>query len=210
MTGVAPPPTSRRPPGTGGRIRLHRRTVGWTALTLAVVVALGLTTGFLIGLAGNRRGVGPLPTAAPSNAASTATGAAGPTVRADTDVERGRRDDLGYLLSARREPGGLHVRFDRVQLLEGAEAARYAAANGQDLPPSGMVIVNENRRTRTVVLHPEVRVFGGAQLAGSTEPERIPLQTLLRALPRDGRRVPLALRYDPLGYVVEIHEQELP
>ena len=66
--------------------------------------------------------------------------------------------------------------FDRVQLLRGDAAEKYAREHGGDSEAarSGL-IVNENPRTRDLVLAPDVKVLGGVQLAASSDPEPVPL-----------------------------------
>ena len=190
------------------------RAVILTALLLTAVALVGLGTGFLLNVAEDggpdgtraRRTGSPSPT--PSATPPPGTQAR-PTVRAASQVERGRTKDLGYLLGARTgEDGLIHVAFDRVQLLKGDAAADYAREHGRDEEDarSGLV-VNENPRTRDMVLAPDVRVLGGVQLAASSDLEPVPLQTLLDSLNADGATLPLELRYDKLGYVVEVREK---
>ena len=130
-------------------------------------------------------------------------------MRADSDVERGRTEDIGYLLGARvGDEGLLHVVFDRVQLLRGDAAAEHARRTGGD-PEEARdgLVVNENPRTRDMVLAPDVRVLGGVELAASSDLEPVPVQTLLDAIDREGGSLPLELQYDDLGYVVEVRER---
>jgi hypothetical protein len=100
------------------------------------------------------------------------------------------------------------VSFDRVQLLRGDAAEKYAKEHGGDSEAarSGL-IVNENPRTRDLVLAPDVKILGGVQLAASSDPEQVPLKTLLDALDSKGSSIPLELRYDKLGYVVRVTEK---
>ena len=107
------------------------------------------------------------------------------------------------------DPDGLtHVSFDRVQLLRGDAAEDYAKEHGGDSEAarSGL-IVNENPRTRDLVLAPDVKILGGVQLAASSDPEPVPLKTLLDALDSKGSTIPLELGYDKLGYVVQVTEK---
>ena len=184
------------------------------AMLLFIAVALvGLGTGYLLSLTGGR----PDSTNAGSTTSSRASGSSSaatptpprPTVASGSQIERGMTQDIGYFLGARRTANGLtHVAFDRVQLLRGDAAEKYAQAHGGDTSTarSGL-IVNENPRTRDLVLAPDVKVLGGVQLAASSDPEPVPVQTLLDALDSKGSTIPLELRYDKLGYVIQVTEK---
>jgi hypothetical protein len=196
--------------GAGPRLDEGRRSLLLASLVLVGVALVGLAVGFLL----SRGGGGAADTTAgtPSTARTTASAPTSPgvrpTVRAASQIERGRTTDIGYLLGARTRTDGLHVTFDRVQLLTGAQAQKYAKDHGID--PQTMrhgVIVNENPRTRDLVLAPDVAVYGGVQLAASTDLERMPLQKLLDALATQGGSIPLVLTYDRLGYVVKVAER---
>jgi len=190
------------------------RAVVLAVLLLAAVALVGLGAGFLLSVAedGGSDGtrVRRTGSASPSPGVTAPPGTqARPTVRAASEVERGRAKDLGYLLGARTgEDGLIHVAFDRIQLLRGDAAAAYARERGLDEEEarSGLV-VNENPRTRDMVLAPDVKVLGGVQLAASSDLEAVPLQTLLDSLDSDGASLPLELRYDELSYVVEVREK---
>lgn len=183
------------------------------ALLFTAVALVGLGAGYLLSVAQGRpegtparRTTSSEPTVSASSPTATP---ARPTVRSGSEIERGRTQDLGYLLGARRAATGLtHVAFDRVQLLRGDAAAKYAREHGMDAEAarSGLV-VNENPRSRDLVLAPDVKVFGGVKLAASSDPEPVPLQTLLDALDEQGSSLPLELRFDKLGYVVRVTEK---
>lgn len=209
------------PPGLRGD-----RTVVMVALVLTAVALVGVGTGFLVGLAGtgSRGGsTSPQPAgppsrggtegpAAPSPSGSRTDQPSGrPTTRADSDVERGRTSDLGYFLGADQRPDGLHVTFDRALLFFGDEARRVAKDRGlTSQVRHGALLVNQNPLTRDMVLAPDVRILGGRLLAGSQEPEPVPTEKLLSTVATRGEDVLLDLRYDRLGYVVEVRERELP
>ncbi len=191
----------------------QRHNVLLATLLFAAVALVGLGTGYLLSVAEGRPDgtharstTSSVPsTTAPSPAATPAR----PTVPSGSEIERGRTQDIGYLLGASRTPDGLtHVAFDRVQLLRGEAAARYAREQGMDVESarSGLV-VNENPRSRDLVLAPDVKVFGGVTLAASSDPEPVPLQTLLDALDEEGSSMALELRYDKRGYVVAVTEK---
>lgn len=174
---------------------------------------VGLGTGFLLSLTesgADSTNAGRTTSPGPSGSATSATPTPRrPTVASGSQIERGRTQDLGYFLGARRTANGLtHVAFDRVQLLRGNAAEKYAKAHGGNTQTarSGL-IVNENPRTRDLVLAPDVKVFGGVQLAASSDPERVPVQTLLDALDSKGSTIQLELRFDKLGYVVQVTEK---
>lgn len=160
------------------------RTYVLVGLVLGGVALVGVSTGVLVGLAGSDQ---PEPArrttsqalVAPSEAAPSPTASARrPTTPADSDIEPGRRSDVGYFLAASTQDDGVHVTFDRVQLV----------ATG---------VVNQNARTRELVLAPDVVVPGG-------------LEPLLDALPTEGSVRLLELAYDSLGYVTEIHAKSVP
>jgi hypothetical protein len=191
----------------------QRRNVLLGVLLFTAVALVGLGTGFLLSLTeGGSDGTQARRTTSsdPSPSASSATATPPrPTVRSGSEIERGLTKDIGYFLGASRDPDGLtHVAFDRVQLLKGDAAENYARKH--DLDPESArtgLIVNENPRSRDLVLAPDVNVLGGVRLAASSDPEPVPLQRLLDALDDEGDPLPLELRYDKLGYVVEITEK---
>jgi hypothetical protein len=198
------------PPGSGVS---QRRSLLLAALLLVAAALVGLLIGFLLSRADNgidgtasRR----TPSSDPSTSASSATVTPPrPTGPSGSEIEKGLTKDIGYFMGASRDPDGLtHVSFDRVQLLRGDAAEDYAEEHGGDSETarSGL-IVNENPRTRDLVLAPDVKVLGGVQLAASSDPEPVPLTTLLDALDSKGSAIPLELRYDKLGYVVQVTEK---
>jgi hypothetical protein len=162
--------------------RDSRRTYALIALMFGGVALVGVSTGVLTSLAGS----GPPPPVRRTASQAVVTPSPDPTPSAsdtppsrpaDSDVEPGRRTDIGYFLSARKEDDGVHTTFDRVQL----------RASG---------VVNENPRTRELVLAQDVAVAGG-------------LDRLLQELPDEGRTRLLELSYDALGYVIEIREKSV-
>ncbi len=198
------------PPGSGVS---QGRNLILAALLLVAAALVGLLIGFLL----SRADSGIDGTAAPrttSSGSSVSSPSASvtpprPTKASGSEIEKGLTKDLGYFLGASRDPNGLtHVTFDRVQLLRGDAAEKYAEEHGgdSDAARSGL-IVNENPRTRDLVLAPDVKILGGVQLAASSDPEAVPLQTLLDALDSKGSTIPLELRYDKLGYVVQVTEK---
>jgi hypothetical protein len=198
-------------PTGAGVSRRHNALLA--VLLFAAVALVGLGAGYLLSVAEGRPDsttARATTSSAPSTTASSPAAApARPTVPSGSEIERGRTQDLGYLLGARRAPNGLtHVAFDRVQLLRGEAAASYAREHGMDAESarSGLV-VNENPRSRDLVLAPDVQVFGGVTLAASSDPEAVPLQTLLDALDEEGSSLTLELRYDKRGYVVRVTEK---
>ena len=198
------------PPGSGVS---QRRNLLLAALLLVAAALVGLLIGFLLSRADSGiDGAAPPPTTSSDPSASTSSATVTPprpTGPSGSEIEKGLTKDLGYFLGASRDPDGLtHVSFDRVQLLRGDAAENYAQKHGGDSEAarSGLV-VNENPRTRDLVLAPDVKILGGVQLAASSDPEPVPLQTLLDALDSKGGAIPLELRYDKLGYVVQVTEK---
>lgn len=208
-----------------------RRPLVLATALFAGAILLGLGTGAMVGMRQRDRATdsaavptrpttssgadagGSKPT--PSTPTAESSSPSGPTARADTDLEPGTRSDVGYLIGSRSRTDGTHVNFDRVQVITGkstgkshGKSAQKGAKKGVQRPSTGGdVIINQNSRIRDLVLSPEVQVYGQVQLAGTTETQRIPVSTLLAALPVKGRTVPLDLRYDALGYVIEIRER---
>lgn len=197
------------PPGSGVS---QRRNLILAALLLVAAALVGLLIGYLLSLtdSGIDSTAAPRTTSSdPSVSASATVTPPRPTKPSGSEIEKGLTKDLGYFLGASRDPDGLtHVAFDRVQLLRGDAAEKYAEEHGGDSEAarSGL-IVNENPRTRDLVLAPDVKILGGVQLAASSDPEPVPLQTLLDALDSKGSTIPLELRYDKLGYVVQVTEK---
>jgi hypothetical protein len=190
----------------------QRRNVVLAALLLVAAALVGLLIGYLLSRAGNGSDGTAAPRTTSSGSSESATATVTPprpTTKSGSEIEKGLTRDLGYFLGASRDPDGLtHVSFDRVQLLRGDAAEKYAKEHGGDSEAarSGL-IVNENPRTRDLVLAPDVKILGGVQLAASSDPEQVPLQTLLDALDSKGSTIPLELRYDKLGYVVQVTEK---
>ncbi len=190
-------------------------TAAMVALVLGAVAVVGLGTGFLVGYAGGGQSPpsepGPATSSrSPAGSSPATTSPARPTTRADSDVERGRRADLGYFLGASHEADGIHVRFDRALLYVGAEAEEYAEDNGlEESLSDGRLLVNQNPRTRDMVLAPDVKVIGGRDLAGRSKPQETPVQTLLDAVATRGPDILLDLTYDDLGYIVVVREKDL-
>ena len=119
------------------------------------------------------------------------------------------RDPAGVTVVAQDGERGVHLTFDRVQVLAGDAALDYVTRQGQPLPAGGVVVVNENPRTRELVLAPDVFVSGGPALAGTPGPTELSVDELLSALGNKGRTTVLDLSYDPLGYVVDVREKIL-
>jgi hypothetical protein len=189
------------------------RNILLAALLLVAAALVGLLIGFLLSRADSGIDGTAAPRTTSSDPAAPSPSATvtppRPTGPSGSEIEKGLTRDLGFFLGASRDPDGLtHVSFDRVQLLRGDAAEKYAEEHGGDSEAarSGLV-VNENPRTRDLVLAPDVKILGGVQLAASSDPEPVPLQTLLDALDSKGSDIPLELRYDKLGYVVQVAEK---
>ena len=197
------------PPGSGVS---QRRSLLLAVLLLVAAALVGLLIGFLLsrtGSANDGAAARRTPSSSPSGSASATATPPRPTGPSGSQIEKGLTKDVGYFLGARRDANGLtHVSFDRVQLLTGDAAEKYAKQHGGDTQTarSGL-IVNENPRTRDLVLAPDVKILGGVQLAASSDPEQVPLQTLLDALDSKGSTLSLELRFDKLGYVVQVTEK---
>ncbi len=195
-------------------------TAATVALVLAAVAVVGLGTGVLIGVAGRgspgQFGSDQTPSPSPTSTSVSSTPAATPstarpTTRAASEVERGRTTDLGYFLAARQRPDGIHVTFDRAVLYFGSEAEQQAKERGlQSDLRNGRLLVNENDLTRDMVLAPDVRVLGGTELGEGSGNGEVTVPRLLDVVRGRGDQVLLDLRYDRLGYVVEVHEYVLP
>lgn len=180
------------------------------AAVLAMTAVVGLGTGLLVA---STSGDDPVTAASGSPAPSTSSPApvTRPTTRSASEIERGVRQDVGYFVGARDEGDGTHVTFDRVLLKIGRDARTYARRFDKPPPgPDGVLLVNDNPLTRDLVLAPDVRVVGTTALARSSTPTDVPLTTLLDAVATDGSHLLLDLRYDDLGYVVEVREHHLP
>ena len=198
------------PPGSGVS---QRRNLLLAGLLLMAAALVGLLIGYVLsradtGIDGTaaRRTPSANPSSADPSATVTPPRPSGPS---GSEIEKGLTKDIGYFVGASRDPQGLtHVSFDRVQLLRGNAAEDYAKEHGGDSEAarSGL-IVNENPRTRDLVLAPDVKILGGVQLAASSDPEQVPLKTLLDALDSKGSTIPLELRFDKLGYVVQVTEK---
>jgi hypothetical protein len=190
-----------------------RRLAAVVAVLLLAATITGLGVGLLLGLAGDDRpsttASGTSSGAAPT--ASPATPSATPTPRAASQIEAGTTKDVGYLVASRREKDGVHVTLDRVVFRTGQAARDYARRFHKDPPGAdGVLIVNDNTLKRDLVLSPDVTVLGTRALAGSSTPVEVTLGTLRDAIASQGSRLLLDLRYDGLGYVVEVTEHDLP
>jgi hypothetical protein len=202
----------------GGPERPH--TGALVALVFVAVALVGLGTGFLVGWAGSGSPAPADAVAQPTSSSSSSSASpkaspsntkkATPRGRADSEIERGRRNDLGYVVGARQDADGMHVTFDRAVLYFGADARRAARQLGlRDQLVNGRLLVNQNDLKRDLVLAPNVEILGQQQLAGSSSPKRVSLQQFLDAVANRGQAILLDLQFDRLGYVVTIREREL-
>jgi hypothetical protein len=189
-----------------------RRLAAVVAVLLTATAVVGLGVGLLLGLAGGGGSVDASATATPTvSTTGSPSGAARPTTRAASEIEPGTTSDIGFFVGARQENDGAHVTFDRVLLKLGRDARAYARQHHKKKPgPDGILLVNDNNLTRDLVLSPDVKVMGAAQLAGSQDPRPVPLKALLDAVASHGSELLLDLTYDKLGYVVRVQEHDLP
>ncbi|MGZ4591804.1 MAG: hypothetical protein ACXV4A_14570 [Actinomycetes bacterium] len=193
-----------------------RRLTIVVAVLLAAAAIVGLGVGLLLGFAGDGGSTTAASrTASPDGSGSptaTPTGSsASPTARAASQIEAGATSDVGYFVASRRAGDGVHVTFDRVVLRTGAAARDYARRYHKKAPgPDGVLLVNDNTLKRDLVLSPDVKVMGTKAMAGTTTPTEVALKTLRDAIASQGPRLLLDLRYDPLGYVVQVTEHDLP
>lgn len=193
------------PSGNGGKIAL--------AIGLLFVVALaGLGIGWLLASFGGGGGgsASPSTSASTSPSASASTGTS-PKPMATSQIEAGRTTDFGYFLAAATRGGVTHITFDRAQILVGKAANDYAKAHHMETPvPNDYLLLNVNKKTRDLVLGPEVAVTGTTIMANSTEPVPVSLQTLFDAIKAHGKEMPLDVKYDAHGYVVAVSERFFP
>jgi hypothetical protein len=184
-------------------------------VVLGAAAIVGLGVGLLLGFAGEgdttATPVTPTVTTAPGSSPSPSSTSAGPTDRAASQIEPGLRKDVGYLVAYRRADDGVHVTFDRVVLRTGQAARDYARRYHKPPPgPNGVLLVNDNDRKRDLVLSPDVTVLGTRALAGTSTPSEVALKTLRDAIRSQGHSLLMDLRYDELGYVVQVREHDLP
>jgi hypothetical protein len=190
-----------------------RRRAAFVAAVLVASAVVGLGVGTLLGVTGNSGTDTATSTSTPGTASKSATPSATgrPTTRSASEIDIGTTSDIGYLLGSRTESDGTHVTFDRVLLKTGKDARKYAKANHKVPPgPGGVLLVNNNNLTRDLVLAPDVAVVGTQQLAGSSTPEPVTVQTLLERVASHGAGLLLDLTYDKLGYVTKVREHDLP
>jgi hypothetical protein len=184
------------------------------AVLLGAAVVVGLGTGVLLGVAGDggtttATGTTPPPASTPTSPEASPSGS--PTTRAASQIERGTTKDVGYYVGWKRQDDGVHVTFDRVIFRTGRAARSYARQYHKPPPgPDGILLVNDNELKRDLVLSPDVRVLGTQKLAGTSTPSEVTVQTLLDAIDAQGSSLLLDMRYDDLGYVVEVREHALP
>jgi hypothetical protein len=205
----------------------HQHTGALVGLVFAAVALVGLGTGFLVGWAGDgspqdvasgsTSSTASPSSPSPSSESPSSESPSGspskktkPTTRAASEIERDRRNDLGYVVGARLAGDGMHVSFDRALLFFGQDARREARSRGlQGQLRDGRLLVNQNPLLRDLVLSPDVRVLGGPRLANSGTLEPVPLESFLDAVGAGGSELLLELRFDRLGYLVEIREKDL-
>lgn len=190
-----------------------RRRMVVVAVVLGAAAVVGLGVGLLLGIAGDGGSTQATPTdPRPSSTPSgSPTATASTTPRAASQIEPGTTRDVGYLVASRRAGDGVHVTFDRVLFRTGQAARDYARRYHKKPPgPDGILIVNDNELKRDLVLSPDVTVLGTTELAGTSTPSEVALKTLRDAIDSQGDRLLLDLRYDGLGYVVQVTEHDLP
>lgn len=183
-------------------------------VALLIVVALaGLGIGWLVAATGgdggaSKSGASSTPSESPwrSRPASTS-----PTAKAGSEIESGRTRDFGYFLAARTRSGVTHITFDRATLLTGKAANDFAKAHKMETPvPNDYLVVNENPRTRDLVLGPGVKVTGTTFMAHSSEPTPVSLATLLTAIKDHGKEMRVDVTYDKNGFVIAVAERFFP
>jgi hypothetical protein len=220
--------------GTGGGRRSGRRDRGRTAvLAGAAVLAaalVGVGAGALAALLDDGETPGPpvaagrsstppaqapttpAPTAAPS---AVATVTARPTASVDVPASG---TDVGHLVGGGRVEDArvaAELRFDRVQVLTGAEAERAAARDGGEVTGDGYV-VNDNPRLRTLQLLRTATVTGDASFGswagdGRSGPHPRTLDELLAFVrTQQGKETLFDVRYDRDGFVTAVVERYQP
>jgi hypothetical protein len=194
---------------------------GWLAIVLSLGV-LALATA-CSGDGGHRRG--PATTAAaPTQAATTTTTPGGtpsdPGALESPTVEPILADGRHPVYLTDLDPSRRTVTFDLIQFLTGAEAAKVwakAHPDEPDGPPNDYLIINDNRRLRTLPIADTARVTVATDASGGIANVQITMAELPAHLARqrpesaDGR-----LSYAPYwltvrgGQVTGIDEQFLP
>lgn len=200
-----------------------RHVVGLAAGTLVI---LGASSALVIGAlgAGSGAGTGPAgqssPAAtsessvAPSGAASRPSASAPGQAESPAGVESGQapNPDFGFIVGLADTGPGAPQRlvFDRATLLTGEAAAEEAASRGEEA--FDYYIVNDNPRLRELqVSDSGLVVHGSWYLAGRADPKQIGPDDLFHYLlnPR-AEKLPVELRYDVHGLVVEVTEVYFP
>jgi hypothetical protein len=189
-----------------------RRRAAFVVAMLVGSAIAGFGAGSVLGLADDGSTIKASPTETSSSSPSPSPSpTTSPRKRAASEIERGTTSDIGYFVGSRSEKDGTHVTFDRVLLLAGEDAKAYAKAYHKKKPKDdGALLVNDNDLTRDLVLAEDVKVVGTRQLAGSSDPTPVPLETLLDAIASRGPELLLDLTYDKLGYVTKVQEHDLP
>jgi hypothetical protein len=188
-----------------------RRRAAFVAVLLVGTAIAGFGTGTVLGVADDGATTVDTTTPKTSSPPASPSSTPSPSKRAASEIERGTTSDIGYFLDSNVKNDGTHVTFDRVLLLSGKAAKDYAKAHHQKMPKhDGILLVNDNDLTRDLVLAPDVAVQGAQQLAGSTTPQQVTLETLLHTVARHGSGLLLDLTYDDLGYVTKVKEHDLP
>jgi hypothetical protein len=124
--------------------------------------------------------------------------------------------DFGYVRSIKHSGGMNYLVFDRAILYTGAAANTYAAAHGMETPvPNDYVIVNENKKLRTLLVSSTVQVYESIAMGHAPPDDNVKgpfgdLEKFLTDHPDYAPRTPFHLHYDVSGRVDRIQEQYVP
>jgi hypothetical protein len=164
----------------------------------------------------------PTPVPTPSASATpspTPTRTVSPTSKPSptplTDIPANHKD-FGYLKSVKHSGGKTYLVFDRAIFYSGDAANAYAGAHGMETPvPNDYVIVNENKKLRTLLVSPSVQLFESIAMGHAPPDDNVKgpfsdLEKFLTDHPDYAPHTPFNLHYDASGRVDRIQEQFVP
>ncbi|MDX6285569.1 MAG: hypothetical protein QOG53_1054 [Frankiales bacterium] len=132
-----------------------------------------------------------------------------------TDIPANHKD-FGYLKSVKHSGGKTYLVFDRAIFYSGDAANAYAGAHGMETPvPNDYVIVNENKKLRTLLVSPSVQLFESIAMGHAPPDDNVKgpfsdLEKFLTDHPDYAPHTPFNLHYDASGRVDRIQEQFVP
>jgi hypothetical protein len=164
-------------------------------VALLAAAILGILTGGVVALvAGSGEGAGAQASGSSPSADASGTPEPAPPRPTATPADDRPSPDVGYVIEVLDLDGGVTLVFDRTTVTTGEEAETAAAERDEEPQPGGWYLVNDNDRTRHILV-------SQAALAEA--------EAVRRALEEGAVSVPVVVTYDDEGEVDSLRELTL-